>query len=80
MGSGTIRMCDLFGVGVALLEEVSLWGRGFEVSYAQALPSVGSSPLLLPANQGIQLSAPSPVPCLSARCHVSLHDNNELNL
>lgn len=30
----TIRRCGFVGVGVALLE-ATLWGAGFEVSYAQ---------------------------------------------
>jgi hypothetical protein len=39
-GSGTIRKHGLVGVGVALLEEVCHYEAGFEVSYAQAIPSV----------------------------------------
>ena len=42
--------------------------------------SVDSSLLLLPADQDVELSAPSPAPCLPACRHVSLHDDNGLNL
>jgi hypothetical protein len=37
---------------------------GFEVSYTQATLSVVHSLLLLSANQDVELSAPSPAPCL----------------
>jgi hypothetical protein len=61
--SGTIRRCGLVGVGVAFLEEIRHWGVGFEVSDAQAKPSV--SPLfLLPVDPDVELSAPFPTPCL----------------
>lgn len=36
--------------------------------------------LLLPVDQDVELSAPSPAPCLPACCHVSCYDNNGLNL
>ena len=39
-GSGTIGRCGLIGVGVALLEEVCHKGAGFNISDAQARPSV----------------------------------------
>ena len=71
----------LIGEGVALLKIVCHWVEvgwrgGVEVSsYIQAmfskkrpsswLPGEDSS-LLLPADQDIELSAPSPAPCLSA--------------
>ena len=42
-GSGTIRKCDLVGVGMTLLEEVCYCGVGFETLL---LASVGASPLL----------------------------------
>ena len=42
-------------------------GVGFEVSYAQAMPSVTHSLLLLSADQDVELSAPSPAPF--AACH-----------
>ena len=55
-------------------------GTGFEVPYAQAALSVEDSPLLLPVDQDVELSAPSPVPCLPACCHASRHNDNGLNL
>ena len=42
--SGTIKRCDLAG------ESVSLWGWALEDSYAQAMPSVTHSLLLLLAD------------------------------
>jgi hypothetical protein len=36
----------------------------FEVSYAQAMPNGADSPLLLPADKDVELSTPSPAPCL----------------
>jgi hypothetical protein len=36
------------------------------------------SPLLLPVDQDVELSAPSPAPCLPADCHASQHDDNGL--
>ena len=57
--------------GMALLEEVcDSMEAGFEVLYAQAIPSLAHSLLLLPADQDVELSAPSPAPCLPACCHV----------
>ena len=57
--------------GVALLEYVWPYWRkcitveaGFEVSYAQATPSVAQSLLLLLMNQDVELSNPSPAPSL----------------
>ena len=52
---------------------------GFEVFYAQAMPSVEHSLLLLLVNQDLELLTPS-APCLLARCHGSRHDDNGLNL
>ena len=43
--NSTIRRCNLVGVSLAFLEEVCHCGVGFEVSYAQAMPSVGHSSL-----------------------------------
>ena len=54
-------------------------GVSFEVSYAQAMPSMAYSLLLLPADQDVELLAP-PAPCLPAYCHASHHHDNELNL
>ena len=53
---------------------------GFEVSYAQATPSVEQSPLLPLVNQDVELLAPSLAPYLPACCHASHHDDNGLNL
>ena len=55
-------------------------GRGFEVSDVQARCSVSLSLFLLPADPDVELSAPSPAPCLSAHYHASCHDDNGLNL
>jgi hypothetical protein len=53
---------------------MSLW-VGFEVSNAQAKPSV--SLFLLSADQDVELSATlSPASCLSAYNHASHHDDN----
>ena len=59
--------------GVALLEWVwPCWRKcvtvevGFEVSYAQAMPSVTHSLLLLPADQDTELLA-FPAPCLACK-------------
>ena len=65
-----IRRGGLVGGSVSL--EVD-----FEVSKAQARPS-GS--LSLPVDPGVELSAPSPAPCLPAGHHASHHDDNGLNL
>ena len=53
--------------------------RGCEVLYAQAMSSVECILLLLPADQDVELSAPSPAPSLPTCCHASCHDD-ELNL
>ena len=47
-GNGTIRRYSLVEVGMALLEEVYHWGVSFEVSDAQATPSVILSSCFLP--------------------------------
>jgi hypothetical protein len=68
IGCGTIRRCGLVG-GVSV-------GAGFDVSYAQATPSVAHS-LLIPE----ELSAQSVcLSCLPGCCHASYHDDNGLNL
>jgi hypothetical protein len=70
IGSVTIRRCGLVGVGVALLEEVCHYvGMGFEIFYVQATPRVARSLLLLPVDHAVELSAPSPAPCLPGHCH-----------
>ena len=45
---------------------VSLWKQAFEVLNAQGMPSVRTHPVssCLPLNQDVELSAPSPAPCL----------------
>ena len=50
---------------------------GFEMSYVQATPSV-SIHSLVPSDHDVELSAPSPAPCLPAAV-MFLHDDNELN-
>jgi hypothetical protein len=65
---------------VTLLEEVCHREVGFEVYiYAQALPSVDHSLLLLLVDQDVKVSA-LPVSCLPACCHASCLDGNGLNL
>ena len=54
-------------------------GTAFEVSYAQAMPSVAHSLLLLPVDQDVELSAPFPALCLLGSCHVFHHDDNGLH-
>ena len=73
-GSGTIRMCGLVGVGVALLEEVYHFG--------DLPPScLVNSPLWAAAGSIVELSAPSPAPCLPrCCCHASRLDDSVLNL
>lgn len=39
-------------------------GMDFEVSYVQSMPSVARTLLLLSADQNVELTAPSPAPCL----------------
>ena len=51
----------------------------FEVSYAQAVPSVAHSLSLLPVDQDKELLA-SLTPCLPAHHHAACHDGNRLNL
>ena len=49
MGSGTIKGYGLVG------KIMSLWGTGFEGPYAQIVPSVEHSLLLLPSDQDVKL-------------------------
>lgn len=75
-------MCHFVEVGVALLEEACHWGKGgkgSDVSDAQAMPSVSCLSFLLPADQDVGLSAPSPEPCGPACCHAP-HNDNGLSL
>ena len=53
-------------------------GMDFGVSEAQAGPSGFS--FLLPADLDIELSAPSPVPCLLVCSHAACCDENGVNL
>jgi hypothetical protein len=77
--SGTIRKCKLIGVVVALLEKAChCRERGCEVLSAQAMSSVECILLLLPADQDVELSAPSPAPSLPTCCHASHDDDNGL--
>ena len=73
IGSGTIRRCGLVG------GSVSLWGRALRYPMLKLHPEWNSF-LLMPADQDVELSAPSPAPCLPAHCHASCHDDNGLNL
>jgi hypothetical protein len=52
-------------------------GVGFEVSFAQARPSVAKSLFLFPVPQEAKLTAPSLAPLL---LHVSHSEDNVLNL
>ena len=54
-------------------------GKGFEVQKLKPGLVAHSLPLLS-VDQDVELLAPSLIPCLPAHCHVSHHDNNELNL
>jgi hypothetical protein len=74
--NGTIRRCDLVGVGVALLGEVCHCGVDFETLLLAARKSVFSCLLL---EQDVEPSTP-PVSCLPGHCQFSHHDENGLNL
>lgn len=65
IGNGITRRYSLVGIGMALLKCVNV-EAGFEVSSAQATPSVVQNILLLPADQDVELPVPSPAPCLGA--------------
>jgi hypothetical protein len=58
LGSGTLRRCVVGG-------SVSPWRAALKSHISQATPSVIRSPLM-PVDQDVELSAPSPVPCLTA--------------
>jgi hypothetical protein len=64
--SGSIRRCDLVGVGVAFLEEVChCWREQRELP-----PSCLGMPVFwLPSEQNVELSALSPTLCLPGCCH-----------
>lgn len=65
IGSGTIRRG--FGPSVALLQELCHCGGDFEFCFVQAMLS-DTVNFLLPADEDVEHSAPSPEPCLPA-CH-----------
>ena len=68
-GRGTIRKCGFVGVCIALLEQVCHCKGVSEVSCAQAIPCDTVHFLLL-EDQDVDVSAPSPTPCLPTCCHV----------
>lgn len=65
LGSGTTERCDSVGVGVTLLEEMSHWTVGFEVSHMLECVSDHS---VLPEGQDVGPLAPSPALCVP-RCY-----------
>ena len=77
--SGTIGKGGLVGLGVALLEEMCHW----EVLTSQML-KLGLVSFSLPDDPDVDLSAPSPAPCMSECCHASctskLVDHPQLNI
>ena len=66
IGSGTIRRCGLIGQVWDCWRKCVTMGAGFQVSYAQAMPSVAYS-LLLPVDQSTQ------TPQLFLQHHVCLY-------
>jgi hypothetical protein len=73
IGSGTIRKCGLVG------GSMSLWGRALR-SDTQATPSVVNSLFLMPSDEDVEFSAPSPALSLPPCHHVSCHNDDGLNL
>jgi len=71
-GTGTLKRCDLVGVGVALFEELCHWGVGFDAQ--------GGILFLLSVDPDGEFSATSPALCSPASGHASHHVDNELNL
>ena len=63
---------------MVLLEEVCPVRAGFEVLYAQDTPSVAFCLLLLPIEQDVKQSAPSPAPSLPGCCQAPCCDDNGL--
>lgn len=57
---------------------MSLWEQAL-CHYVQAHPNVKSSPLLLPLDQVVALTAP-PAPSMPACYHASHNDDNRVNL
>lgn len=70
--------------GVALLEQVCHCGGSSLRSYMLKLCTQAQcethSSLLGALDPDVDLSAPSPAPCLPAHRHASHHDDNRLNL
>ena len=60
-----MRRCGFVGIGVALLKMCVSVEVGFEDIVAKANTQL----LMSPAYQDVELSAPSPEPCLPAYCH-----------
>ena len=78
IGSGAVRRCDLVGKAMALMMEVChCGGRPGSLICSKPCPVWDTVPFLLPVDQDIELSAPSPtLCCLPACCHASCHDDN----
>jgi hypothetical protein len=64
-------MCGFVG------ESVSLLGRDLRSPMLKS-SLVWISLLLLPVDQDVEISVPSPTPCLPACCHASCHDDSGL--
>ena len=73
IGGGIISRCGLVGGSMSL-------SRALRSPILKAIPSVAQSPLLLPVDQDIELSAPSLAPCLPGNSRASCHDDNGVNL
>ena len=69
-------MALLGGRGMTLLEEVCHCGGGLWGLICSSCAQCGTISFLLPVDQNVELSAPSPAPCLPVQCHVSCHDDN----
>jgi hypothetical protein len=79
--SGTIRSCGLTGAGVALLEEVCQCGWALRSQmFKTGLSKSRDCGSQLSKDPDVQLSDPSPSPCLPASYNASHHDDNGLNL
>ena len=73
-----ISRCGLVGGGVALLEEVCLWGGPWVFKCSIQAHCLSLS--LLTVDLDIELWVPTPVPCLPAWHHALHHNDNGLNL
>ena len=65
----TIRRHGFVGIGVVLLNLCVSVEVGFEDIVAKATKVCNTQLLMSPAYQDVELSAPSPEPCLPAYCH-----------